>query len=147
MEVCPVTMTDRERQPLQSSQECGRIRRLIHCPDTGSSICPESHPRVAIEDGEARILESPGPDAGTVDVRPRAYFDGDEVSEVQIESLEYDPGTNTVRSQFREIPAAEPGEFAEEHFTRRPGAELVDGFAQCLPKWERPRDYPLDPGR
>jgi hypothetical protein len=65
--------TNRERPPLQPCQECGRIRRLIHCPDTGRWICPDCHPRVAIEDGEARILESPRAQANAT---PEAATDG-----------------------------------------------------------------------
>jgi hypothetical protein len=96
---------------------------------------------------EVRLAYEVNPDAGTFDVRRRAYFDGDELSEVEVESLAYDPETDTVGSPFRDIADSDPATFAEEHFARRPGAELVDGFAQCLPKWERPRDYPLDPKR
>jgi hypothetical protein len=96
---------------------------------------------------EVRLAYEVDPDAGTFDVRRRAYYDGDELSEVQVETLAYDPETNVVRSPFRDIPDTDPEDFAEAHFARRPGAELVDGFSQCLPKWERPRDYPLDPKR
>jgi hypothetical protein len=94
---------------------------------------------------EVRLAYEVDPDAGTFDVRRRAYFDGEELSEVKVETLAYDPETNEVRSPFRDVPDADPEYFAEAHFTRRPGAELVDGFADCLPKWERPRDYPLAP--
>jgi len=96
---------------------------------------------------EVRLAYEVNPDADALDVRRRAYFDGEEVSEVQVETLEYDPETDTVQSPRRDIPDSEPAAFAQQHFARRPGAELVDGFARCLPTWERPRDYPLNPMR
>jgi hypothetical protein len=77
-------------------------------------------------------------------VRRTAYFDGEELGE-DVETIDVDPQTDEVASPFRDIADADPEAFAEAHFTRRPGAELFDGFAECLQPWQKPKDYPLDP--
>jgi hypothetical protein len=93
---------------------------------------------------EVRLAYEVDPGAGTFDVRRRAYFDGEELGEAKVETIEYDPERREVQSPYRDIPDADPETYAQQHF-RRAGAELIDGFAECLQPWQKPKDYPLNP--
>jgi hypothetical protein len=94
---------------------------------------------------EIRLAYEIDPDAGTLYVRREAFYDGEPLGDIQVETIDHDSETNEVWGPYRDIPDTDPRSYAEHHFYRAPDAELVDQFVMCLSRGEDTEDYPVNP--